>query len=554
MSERSTHVIPLAGGCLAALLLLIWLVARDGWAGGDPAPARPAPEAVAPGPTGHAPGRQQIPANVDRNPKPPAIPLLAALRRLPNVTGARPHEAVLTFANAEAYRRFLARAAQLGLTILGRLDALFTVRVRYDSLDGLQGDLLANAGDYAGIDANFYVSVPTTPPKQDRPAQNLVPVGNATLAVLGVTGDHSRWGAGITIAVLDSGVAPDSTFGTGRLRSLDIGLGTAAGSGPEGGHGTAVAALAAGAAPDAPGVAPAADVLSIRVTDASAQSDVFTIAQAILAATDAGAQIINISLGGYETSPALTQAIDYANQRGAVVVASAGNDQAAQLTWPAADPSVISVGATDALGQQVYFSNAGAELKLTAPGYGVQTAWLDGQRVYFDGTSASAPLAAGAIAALMSTNPGMSAAQAAQVLEQYASDGGAPGPDPNFGNGVVNLAWAMNRNSPLYVDTAISSHYYDPTAGQMEFVIQNRSGQGIGGMVLSVDAGGTTTTYSIPLLGPGASYVAAMAVDPNELKAGSGLVFRTQLANPGGVTDQVPANNRRTSVLAPPTQ
>jgi hypothetical protein len=554
MSERSSHVIPLAGGCGAALLLLIWLVVRDGGSGGDLSPSGLAPESAVPAPPGHAPLGSAAPAEADRGSKPPATPLLAALRQLPLATGARPREAVLTFANAEAYRRFLARASQLGLTVLGRLDALLTVRVRYDSLAGLQSDILTNAADYTEVGANYYVNIPPTPAKQDRPAQNLVPLGNTTLAALGVTDDHRQWGRGVTIAVLDSGVTADSTFGMGRLRYLDIGLGTAAGSGPEDGHGTAVAALAAGAAEDAPGVAPAADVLSIRVTDASAQSDIFTIARAILAAADAGAQIINISLGGYETGSALTQAIDYAIQRGAVIVASAGNDQAAQLTWPAADPRVISVGAVDALEQQVYFSNAGAELKLTAPGYGVQTAWLDGQRVYFDGTSASAPLVAGAIAALMSTNPGMSAAQAVQVLQQFASDGGAPGSDPNYGNGVVNLGWAMNRNTPLYVDTAISSHYYDATTDQMEFVIQNRSGQGIGGMILSVDTSGTTTTHSIPLLGPGASYVVGTAVDQSQLKAGSGLVFRTQLANPGGVIDQVPANNRKTSTLAPPAQ
>jgi hypothetical protein len=276
------------------------------------------------------------------------------------------------------------------------------------------------------------------------------------------------------------------------------------------------------------------------------------MAQAILAAVDAGAKIINISMGGYGTNSLLTSAIDYADQHGAVIVASAGNDQAAQLTWPAADPRVVSVGAVDALEQQVNFSNSGPQLKLTAPGYGVQTAWLDGQRVYFDGTSASAPIVAGAIAAMMSANPGMSATQAAQVLEQYASDGGAPGQDPDYGNGILNLGWAMGRNDPLRTDTAISSNYYDSTTGQMEFVVQNRSGIGVGGMVLSVDANGTTTTYSVPLLSPGASYVVKMPVDQPQLTASGGIVYRTQLINPGTFIDQVPANNRKTSALSPP--
>jgi len=469
-------------------------------------------------------------------------------------SNARPREAVLTFASVEAYRKFLARAAQLEITVLGQLDALLTVRVRYDSLAGLQADMLAHATDYAEVGANFYLTLPQTPPKQERASQILVPFGSDVLGFLGVVGDHSQWGRGITIAVLDSGVAPDSTFGQGRLQYLDIGLGTAASTGPEDGHGTAVAALAAGDSPDAQGVAAAAKILSIRITDANTQSDIFTVAQAILAAVDAGAQIINISLGGYESSPALNRAIDDAAQHGVVIVASAGNDQAAQLTWPAADARVVSVGAIDALGQQVIFSNSSPQLQMTAPGYGVQTAWLDGQRVSLDGTSASAPIVAGAIAAMMSVNPGMSAAQAWQTLQQYASDGGAPGPDPDYGNGILNLGWAMNRNDPLRVDTAIASHHYDAANGKMEFVVQNRSGQGVSGMTLSVDANGAATTTPLPLLGPGATYVVKMPVDQSQLAASGSIMFRTQLVNPSGIVDQVPANNRRTSLLSAPSK
>jgi hypothetical protein len=468
--------------------------------------------------------------------------------------GIRPHEAVLTFANVEAYRRFLDRARQSGLTVLGQLDALLTVRVRYDSVADLQADMLGNAADFSEVGANFYINIPQTPAKEDRPTVNLVPLGDKLRLFLGVAGDFSQWGRGVTIAVLDSGVAPDSTFGQGRVQYLDLGLGTAAGTGAEDGHGTAVAALAAGISPDAPGVAPAAGILSIRITDANAQSDVFTLSQAIVAAVDAGAQILNISLGGYDGGNLLTNAISYASQHGVVIVASAGNDQAAQLTWPAADPRVVSVGAVDALEQQATFSNSGTQLQITAPGYGVQTAWLNGQRVYFDGTSASAPIVAGAIAAIMSTSPGLSAAQAWQVLQQYASDGGAPGSDPDYGNGVLNLGWAMARNDPTRIDTAISSIYYDSTTSQMEFVVQNRSGQGLSGMVLTVDAGGTTSNYSIPLLTPGAISVVKLPVDQNQLVTSGGIVFRAQLVNPRGVVDQVPGNNRRTSALTPPSK
>lgn len=477
--------------------------------------------------------------------------LLTNLERLLGRRDARRKEGLLTFKDDAAYQRFLTRANQGGLQVLDRLDGLRTARVHYDDLGSLQRDLLDHPADYADVAANFLMNIPKVPAKEDRAAIEQIPFGNRALEFLGVSGDHSQWGRGATIAVLDSGVAGDATFGQGRLRALDVGLGTTAGTDAEGGHGTAVAALAAGFAPDAPGVSPSANILSVRVTDANGSSDIFTVSRAILAAVDAGAQIINISLGGYATTTTLDAAIDYAVNHGAVIVAAAGNDQAAQLTWPAADPRVISVGAVDAAGQQVTFSNSGPQLQMTAPGYGVQTAWLDGQRVTVNGTSASAPIVAGAIAAVMSENTGLSAQQAWEVLQKTASDSGPAGADANYGNGILNLGWAMNRNNPSYIDTAVASHYYDATENQMDFVVQNRSGQAVGGLQLSVTANGTTNNYAISSLAAGADTVIKVPIDQAAVNANGGLTFSTLLINPTGVNDRVPQNNRRTSVLAP---
>jgi hypothetical protein len=485
-------------------------------------------------------------------PAPDAGAIRAQLRRVLLRADARPHEAVFTFADAAAYGRFLDRAQQLGLTVLGQLNALRTVRVRYDSLATLEGDLLAHGKDYASVGANLYVRIPAAPAKVARDAIDAVPLRNTTLDFLGVGGDHGDWGRGVTLAVLDSGVAPDATFGPGRVQYLNIGQGTLPGVGAEDGHGTAVAALAAGAAPDAAGVAPAATVLSIRVTDDAGESDLFTVARGILAAVDAGAPVINLSLGGNGTGAVLDAAIDYATAHGTAIVAAAGNDQAAQLAWPAADPRVISVGAVDALAQQVVFSNAGPELQISAPGYGVQTAWLDRQRVYMDGTSASAPLVAGAIAAVMSQNSGFTAAQAWAVLRQTTSDAGVPGADPDYGHGVLNLDWAMNFSNPAHLDPAVSSHYYDRAARQMEFVVQNRSAQAVSGLTLEVDTNGFTTPYRVPGIAAGASYVVSVPVDPQTLATGPGLTFTTQLVTPAGFTDSNVVNNRLSSHLAPP--
>ncbi|HVS52216.1 MAG TPA: S8 family serine peptidase, partial [Opitutaceae bacterium] len=234
----------------------------------------------------------------------------------------------------------------------------------------------------------------------------------------------------------------------------------------------------------------------------------------------------------------------------------AGNDQAAQLAWPAADPRVISVGAVDKAEQQVSFSNSGPQLQLSAPGYGVQTAWLDGQRAYVDGTSASAPIVAGAIAAVLSQNPALTPLQAAQLLERTANDAGAPGADPAFGNGILNLGWAMNSGTPGYVDTAVSSHYFDAANNQMQFVVQNRSAQPVSGLTLKITAGNSESARLVPMLAPGETFVVTW---PNATAltaaAGGSVRFTTELVNPAGLTDVVPANNRRASVLtAPPTK
>ena len=320
-------------------------------------------------------------------PVPPALPRSAAfapdaqLEALLAATDARANEATLAFKDAAAYRRFLARARAAGLTIIGQIDALRTVRVGYDRITSLRDDRITHAADYADAAANIFFRAPESPAKADRADLTQIPLHNTSLAFLGATGDRSTWGRGITIAILDSGVnALDPTF-SGRVRTLDVGAGNLPGSETSSGHGTGVAALAAGVSSDAPGVAPAANILSVRVTAADGLSDIFTVARGIVAAADAGAQIINISLGGYSTTHVLDAAIDYATTRGALIVAAAGNDQATQLTWPAADARVVSVGAVDAIGQQVTFSNSGPQLQVSAPGYGVQTAWLDGTRM-----------------------------------------------------------------------------------------------------------------------------------------------------------------------------
>lgn len=475
--------------------------------------------------------------------------LLTALERLLQHDGVRENETVLTFKDAAALARFLARAGQSGLEVVARIDALNSVRVRYRDLQAVARAVRDHGGDLSDVSGNPLVTVPTVPTREDRAAQSHVPFGNQVLDFIGASGDRSSWGRGVTIAVLDTGVSRDRTFGTGRLATLDIGLGTAHGAREGDGHGTSVASLAAGAAGEAAGVAPAANILSIRVTDEHGLSDLFTLSQAIVTAVDAGAKVVNISLGGYATNNTLLSAIAYAETHGAVIVAAGGNDQAAQLTWPAADPRVVSVGAVDRAEQQVTFSNSGPQLRLTAPGYHVQTAWTNEQRVLVDGTSAAAPIVAGAIASVMSQFPGMTATEAAALISASASDAGAPGADADYGRGIVNVAWAMNARNPSYLDTAISSHYYDPATRQMNFVVQNRSGHSVSGVSLDISTGTRTARHAIGMLAPGETEIVRIPVDSKRSSVGQ-IHYSTTLNNPAGMTDRVPANNRKSSVLS----
>lgn len=542
MKKSPFHLVALLMGLgCAALLLWQWQQNRTDLRQRTAGRTLPASQPVAQAPL-------SPPIESARPPASMANELLTRLERLLSRRQVRRGEALLSFKDEAAYRRFLERAGRTGLTIIGRLDGLRMVRVSSDSFSNLRDELLAHGVDYADASANFLMTLPTTPSKEIRGAIEQVPFGNDTLAFLGIKGDHRDWGQGTLIAVLDTGVSADATFGAGRLRTLDIGLGTHAVTGDEGGHGTAVAALAVGALPDAAGVAPAAHLLSIRVTDAEGTSDIFTVAQAIVSAVDAGAKIVNISLGGYSTNAVLDGAIQYAQERGAVIVAAAGNDQAAQLAWPAADPRVISVGAIDRAEQQVLFSNSGAQLQLTAPGYGVQTAWSDGQRAYVDGTSFSAPLVAGAIAAVMSQNPNLTAQQAAQVLIETANDGGAPGADPAYGTGILNVDWALNRVNPARFDTAVSSHYFNAATNEMQFVVQNRSAQTVAGLSLNVSSPNGSAAYPVPSLAPGSTFVVNFPA-ANVAGGANTATYTTTLVNPIGFVDVLPANNRRSSTL-----
>ncbi len=466
--------------------------------------------------------------------------LAATLRARLTARGTRPDEAVLIFKDEASYHRFLSRTAAAGVAVLGRIDGLLAVRVRAGDYAAFARELAAHAGDYARLGPNPLLGA-TPPVVEERAARLHVPVGDGLLAALGLDASDPAWGRGVLVAVLDGGASPDATLGN-RLKYLDIGYGVS-GAAEDGRHGTAVASLVAGCAPGALGVAPAAEVLSIRVTDASGLSDAFSVAQGLVAAIEAGAKVVNISLGGPASSPVLAEAIEFALARDVAVVAAAGNDQAASLAWPAAYAGVVSVGAVDAAGQQAIFSNSGDSLQLTAPGYAVQAAGLAGERIAFTGTSASAPVTAGAIAVLLSTDPTLSPIAAADLLATYANEAGPLGEDPDYGRGTINLGSVLGRNDTTRRDPALSSLSYVATKSALDIVVQNRGSRAESGLGLSVSIGSSTArNYVVPDLAAGQAVVLSVPVPVGT--AGASALAVARLVLPSGLNDRNTSNNR----------
>jgi hypothetical protein len=253
----------------------------------------------------------------------------------------------------------------------------------------------------------------------------------------GATGAPPSGLSGVVVAVLDTGVAYQSVVVSGQRYVAASGLATSQFVAPadfvdadrlpldQHQHGTHIASLIASTGV-VPGVAPGVTLMPVRVLDANNTGREIDLVDGLHWAIDHGADVINLSLSfppGYTPSLPLREALARAHEAGVVVVGASGNTASGLVTWPAASPAVIAVGAI-APGPSGYrpasYADLDPKVALLAPGGDLRVdytkdAWPDGVLAetigrqdpsstglwWYEGTSQAAALTSGAAARLL---------------------------------------------------------------------------------------------------------------------------------------------------------
>ncbi|HEX6736801.1 MAG TPA: S8 family peptidase [Vicinamibacteria bacterium] len=266
-------------------------------------------------------------------------------------------------------------------------------------------------------------------------------------------------GTGAVVAVVDSGVNAGHPDLGGRLlpgHDFVDDDGTPQDGDGHGTHVTGIVAANDGNGVGVSSVAPGARVLPVRVLNDSGAGDSGDVAAGIDYAVAHGAQVINLSLGEdvplIGGSPEFSAAIDRALDKGVIVVAASGNNGLPACEQPSAQGRLLCVGAVDRRGMRSFFSSFGQGLGLVAPGGSgasaalntgedVLSTWRTGGYEELAGTSQAAPHVAGVAALLVSK--GVRGQAAANRILATAKDAGPPGPDPEYGAGIVNARAAV---------------------------------------------------------------------------------------------------------------
>ncbi|URN17826.1 MULTISPECIES: S8 family serine peptidase [Streptomyces] len=284
-------------------------------------------------------------------------------------------------------------------------------------------------------------------------------------------------GEGIKVAVIDSGVNPSTPSLKGQVLKGRDTSGAGGGTADYSGHGTTMAELIAGTGRGGglQGLAPGAKIIPFRIAvdDISKRKNAWHIEDAMRAAVDSDAKIISMSFGTMGETERMREAAKYAQSKGKLMFASAGNtgDEDNAHQYPVGLPEVVGVAATDSEGRVGKYSTHGDIVDISAPGSDIPE-WCDATFTRYcggsDGTSAATAIASATAALIWSLHPDWNANQVLRVMFESAGkgEGWKPGTVSNYvGHGVVRPGAHINRGLGKPGDPNVNPLTNENTAG-----------------------------------------------------------------------------------------
>ena len=264
----------------------------------------------------------------------------------------------------------------------------------------------------------------------------------------------SKGGSGL-IAVLDTGVQGNHPDLAGRVIAGYDFVNNDSNAVDDNGHGTWVAGVIAGNTNDGYGIAGISwtdRILPVKIMNDEGLGNTTALLNGIVYAADRGATVINMSVGGFPYSQGVQDAVNYAWNKGAVLVGAAGNNNLEERFYPASMANVVSVSATQLDDEFSHWSSYGPAVDVSAPGSSIQTANCTVctrnshsiySHIYVTGTSFATPNVAGVVALIRARYPSWTPAQVVDRLYATVDDLGFAGWDNRYGRGRVNAYRAL---------------------------------------------------------------------------------------------------------------
>jgi len=418
------------------------------------------------------PAATDAPTRSAVQPSPHPFQSSAQLILIPPPVQPVPNQLTIQFAPGTPPEQQVAYVQQLGGAIERNLGAINTVVVTIP--DAVSAQVLPPSPIVVQAEPDYYVVAQQSTPNDPLYSQQwALPVMNVPDAWPLLPPDTPS----IAVAVIDSGICANHPDLAGRILPGYDFIQSDTTPQDEYGHGCGVAGVIAANPNNSQGiagVAPNTRIMPLRVLDAQGSGTYSNVAAAMIYAADNGAQIINLSLGGASPSTTLENAVNYAVERGVLVVAAAGNT-GGSVIYPAAYADVVAVASVDQNLQRSSFSSYGPEVDLLAPGRDIMTTRADGTYAPMTGTSFAAPQVAGIAALELAQGRGLT--QDGGLAQVYIP---APTPPPTVEPTVQvdkngNPIPQSTENQPVPTDTwaVILEPGSDPNAVAAQLGFEN---------------------------------------------------------------------------------